>query len=336
MNAMVRLLPCVLRALRVSAMGQLPPAPPPCFPLISSPMRPLRILLEHSIDYAGLFPPAGLAMGPAVENYAAYRAGPHAWALGRFVLPASRLEELETAAAGLLTEQPTTVPWRLSVLLGADPAAEVRALGELNCRHAASGAAALVADVVELKAATAEQVESALAALPKHLQVYVEIPVDQDPAHLVAAITRRGARAKVRAGGITPEAFPSTADLLRFLRACTSAGVPFKATAGLHHPLRASYRLTYEADSPRGTMFGFLNLFLTAAFLHQEMDDADAARLLEEGDPRAFTVDDSDITWRGRRIEADALRAAREQAIVSFGSCSFTEPIDDLVSLHLL
>jgi len=299
-------------------------------------MRPLRILLEHSIDYAGLFPPAGLAMRPAAENYAAYHAGPHAWALGRFVAPASRLAELETAAAGLLPEQPTTVPWRLSVLLGPDPAGEVRALGELNCRHAASGAGALVADVVELKAATAEKVESALAALPRHLQVYLEIPVDRDPAALVAAIARRGARAKVRTGGVTPEAFPATADLLRFLRACTSAGVPFKATAGLHHPLHAGYRLTYAADSPRGTMFGFLNVFLTAAFLREGMDDADAARLLEEGDRRAFTVDDRGIGWRGRRIETDALRAAREQAIVSFGSCSFTEPIDDLASLRLL
>ena len=251
-------------------------------------------------------------------------------------MPAAGLEELEKASAGLLPEQPTTAPWRLSVLLGPDPAAEVRALGELNCRHAATGAGALVGDAVELKAATAEQVERTLTSLPKHLQVYVEVPVERDPAELVAAIARHGGRAKVRTGGVTPEAFPATADLVRFLRACTAAGVPFKATAGLHHPLRASYRLTYAPDSPRGTMFGFLNVFLTAALLREGLSDADAARLLEEGDPRAFSLDEGGIAWRGRRIEAAAIRAAREQAIVSFGSCSFTEPIDDLASLHLL
>ena len=299
-------------------------------------MHPVRLLLEHGIDYAGLFPPAGLAMGAAVENYAAYRAGPHAWALGRFVVPAARLVELEAASSGLLPEQPTTSPWHLSVLLGTDPAAEVRALGELNCRHAATGTDALVGDVVELKATTADQVDHTLTSLPKHLQVYVEIPVERDPAELLAAIARHGGRAKVRTGGVTPDAFPATADLVRFLRACTAAGVPFKATAGLHHPLRARYRLTYAPDSPRGTMFGFLNLFLTAAFLRDGLSDADAARLLEEGDPRAFSFDGGGIVWRGRWIEAGAIRAAREQAIVSFGSCSFTEPIDDLASLHLL
>jgi hypothetical protein len=110
-------------------------------------MHPLRILLEQSIDYAGLFPPAGLDMRPAAENDAAYRSSPHAWALGRFVVPAARLEELEAASADLLPAQPTASPWHLSVLLGADPAAEVRALGEFNCRHAATGAGALLSDV---------------------------------------------------------------------------------------------------------------------------------------------------------------------------------------------
>ena len=59
---------------------------------------PLRILLRGLIDYAGLFPPASLDMADAVRNYAAYREGEHAWALGRFVVPAARLEEFERVA----------------------------------------------------------------------------------------------------------------------------------------------------------------------------------------------------------------------------------------------
>ena len=96
------------------------------------------------------------------------------------------------------------------------------------------------------------------------------------PAPLVAAIARRGGRAKMRTGGVTAEAFPTAAQVLRFLRACTEARVPFKATAGLHHPLRAEYRLTYAPDSPRGTMFGFLNVFLTAVLLRHGLSDKDA------------------------------------------------------------
>jgi hypothetical protein len=300
-------------------------------------MHPLRLLLEHSIDYAGLFPPAGLAIQPALENYARYRAGPNAWALGRFVVPAARLDELETAAGGLLPAAPDD-PWRLSVLLGSDPAADVRRLSELNCRHAAAGAGALVADMVELKADTAEATEAALAKLPAHLTAFVELPVARDPMSALAVIARHGAGAKVRTGGVTADAFPATADLLRFLRAAVATGVPFKATAGLHHPIRASYRLTYDPDSPSGTMYGFLNLFLTAAFLRQGMGDADAARLLEENDPASLELDrvGGGVAWRGHRLGPDALVESRARGLGSFGSCSFEEPIGDLASLHLL
>jgi hypothetical protein len=172
--------------------------------------------------------------------------------------------------------------------------------------------------------------------MPSWLQAYVEIPVARDPAPLVAAIGAGGGRAKVRTGGITADAFPPASDLVRFIRTCLSAGVPFKATAGLHHPLRADYRLTYEPDSPRGTMFGFLNLFLATAYLADGLDDDTAARLLEERDAAAIRWDDSGVAWRGRRLGLDALGRAREAGIVSFGSCSFTEPIGDLESLRLL
>jgi hypothetical protein len=298
-------------------------------------MDPLRLLLEHSIDYAGLFPPAALAMRPALENYAGYRAGPDAWALGRFVVPAVRLEELETEASGLLPSGDLE-PWRLSVLIGAHAEADLRRMEELNCRHAAAGAGALVADVVELKAETAEAVETALGRLPRHLAAFVELPIAPDPRPALAVIARHGAGAKVRTGGVTEDAFPATDALLRFLRAAIDAGVPFKATAGLHHPLRARYRLTYEPDSASGTMFGFLNLFLAAAFLRQGMSEDDARRLLEEGDPASFAFDRDGVSWRGHRLDAAALAAARRSGLGSFGSCSFEEPIGDLASLGLL
>ena len=295
-------------------------------------MHPLRLLLAHSIDYAGLFPPAALAMRPALEKYAAYRSGPEAWALGRFVVPAARLEELESAAAGLLPSAPDD-PWRLSVLIGADPAADIRRLEELDCRHAAG---ALLADTVEVKADTADAVDTALARLPRRLAAFVELPLARDPGPALAVIARHGAGAKVRTGGVTEDAFPSTDDLLRFLRAAVGAGVPFKATAGLHHPLRARYRLTYEPDSASGTMFGFLNLFLTAAFLRNGMSDSDARQLLEERDPAALAFDRDGISWRGHRLGPAALAEARSTGLGSFGSCSFDEPIGDLASLRLL
>ncbi|HEU4953028.1 MAG TPA: hypothetical protein VFT28_00555, partial [Gemmatimonadales bacterium] len=174
------------------------------------------------------------------------------------------------------------------------------------------------------------------ARLPRHVAAFVELPLARDPGPALEVIARHGAGAKVRTGGVTADAFPATDDLLRFLRAAVGAGVPFKATAGLHHPLRARYRLTYEPDSASGTMFGFLNLFLAAAFLRQGMSDADARRLLEEGDPASLALDRHGVSWRGHRLEAAALDEARRAGLGSFGSCSFDEPVGDLASLHLL
>ena len=299
-------------------------------------MSPLHALLRGSIDYAGLFPPAGLDMTAAVTNYASYRDGAHAWALGRFVVPTGRIGEFESAAAGLLPASPSPSPWRVAALLGADPAAEIHALGEFNCRHAAEGEGAVAADVVEGKADTVEAVERLLGRVPPYLQAYVEVPIGRDPAALVAAIGRGNGRAKVRTGGVTAEAFPATADLVRFIRTCLAAGVPFKATAGLHHPIRAEYRLTYEPDSACGTMFGFLNLFLATAFMAAGLDDRLAGLLLEERDRDSIRFDDSGVEWRGRPLGSDAIARSREAGIASFGSCSFTEPIGDLVSLGLL
>ena len=58
-------------------------------------MRPERALLSGMVDYAGLFPPAQLPLEKAVREYAVHLGGAEAWMLGRFIIPAQRLEELE-------------------------------------------------------------------------------------------------------------------------------------------------------------------------------------------------------------------------------------------------
>jgi len=299
-------------------------------------MSAIKTLLAESIDYAGLFPPAGLDMATAVENYARYRTEPAAWALGRFVVPVSRLREFETAAARPCPDNPTVRPWRLALLVGADLAGDLEMTAKFNRRHSQTGAPPVLADTIEVKASSVGGIEDIMHRVPPTLQAYVEVPIDRDPRDLLAAVRRLGGRAKVRTGGVTREAFPTTSNLIRFLRGCVQADLPFKATAGLHHPLRAEYRLTYAPDSPAGLMFGFLNLFLATAFLRAGMEEADAARLLEEGSPEAFQIDDAGITWTSHRLDLDALRDARRFGVVSFGSCSFTEPIGDLEALHLL
>ena len=298
-------------------------------------MSVIHALLRHSIDYAGLFPPAGLGMREAVDNFARYISDRSSWALGRFVVPAQRLGDFEAAAQPHLT-QPGSPSWRLSALLAADLERDLAAVTDFNLRSESRGNAVAVIDSVELKAESAGAVQNALDRVPRHLQAYIEIPIAGDPGDLIRLINRRGSRAKVRTGGTEPGAFPPAPDLARFIVSCVRTAVPFKATAGLHHAFRAEYPLTYAPDSPRSTMFGFLNLFLAAAFVRLGLDQRSAEHVLEEGSLEAFQIEEDAISWQGHRVGLSDLEQTREQVMVSFGSCSFIEPLQELYALHLL
>jgi hypothetical protein len=164
---------------------------------------------------------------------------------------------------------------------------------------------------------------------------YVEVPAEPDPAPLVEAMRAVHARAKLRTGGVTPDAAPSPAQVLRFMKACLAAGVAFKATAGLHHPLRAEYALTYAPDAPRGVMHGYLNVFLAAAWLAAGLPDAQVMALLEERDTSAIRFEGEVVRWRDHVLSAAELSRARERVILGFGSCSFREPLDDAQALGI-
>jgi hypothetical protein len=257
----------------------------------------IRTLLSGLIDYAGMFPPAALSMEESSRNYEAYRAGPHSWALGRFIVPSARLNEVDP-------------DWEY-VILGVPPRR---------------------VPVCELKVASAAEAAPMLDALPEGVTAYFELPIDADPAPLAKG---RG-RAKVRTGGLTPDAFPAPAALARFLYRCAKARVPFKATAGLHHPIRSVQRCTYEAESPTALMHGFVNVFLAASLLWHGGSAGDAIATLEEESPREFHFDDEAAQWHTHRLTVAQLRETREQFAISFGSCSFEEPIADLRRLGWL
>lgn len=295
-----------------------------------TPAPTLRALVAGVVDYAGLFPPAALSMEEAVAGYASYLASADAWALGRFVVPATRLDELSVAAARHTV--PRAQPWRVSVLVGDDTFAEVARIRAFN----AANAGRLLVDVAELRASSLVALEPALGSVSADLTTFAEVPVADAPDEWLHAVKRAGARAKVRTGGVTAGAFPSASQLARFIVRCAELGVPFKATAGLHHPLRGEQKLTYAADAPSATMFGFVNVFLAGAFAHTGMSEQDVAQLLEEREAAAITFGDESVQWNGHSIGLDALRRARASFALAFGSCSFREPVDDLRHLALL
>jgi hypothetical protein len=291
----------------------------------------LQDLMTGLIDYAGIFPPAALDMASAVRNYAAYRNGEYARFLGRFIVPAARLNEFERAAAEVEWGKES---WMLSALASDGLDSDLKKIDNFNERISKTRDALI--DTIEIKAAHYRDIEEDMNLIPETLKAYFEIPIAEDPSDLVKAIAATGARAKVRTGGVTADAFPSSIDLARFIKVCAEEDVPFKATAGLHHPLRSFNRLTYEADSGQALMHGFLNVFLAAAFSYNGMDVEDLAELLEERSPESFQFEDGSVTWHGEMIVRGQLRNTRSLLAVSFGSCSFEEPIDDLKKINLM
>lgn len=235
-----------------------------------------RAALAGLIDHAPAFPPASLPPREAVEEDRRARASEHAWLLRRLVWPASALAELgdEERELSIVLDGP----------YGGDPRA----------------------------ASVETRWDAQLTTLIG--EAYVELPLGAGPEghsieERVAVLAERGYRAKVRCGG---DAVPTVAELGGFLRACREAGVPFKATAGLHHPLAA------------GGAHGFLNVLAACVF-------ADEAAL--EGE---VSLDQAALRWDGRSAGPKELERVRREAFVAIGSCSFFEPVEELRELGVL
>jgi len=248
----------------------------------------LRALLANLIDYAGLYPPAGLALPAVSENYEAYLASPESWMLNRLVLPAAKLGEVR------LRDN-----WRVTLLVEGEPGP-------------------LPAQVETLETKVAHRLS---------LATYCEAPIGR----IVG-----GAFAKVRTGGLTPEAIPPSEVLAGFLAEAASRRIAFKATAGLHHPIRSRRPLTYAPDSPCATMHGFVNVFAAAAFAWLGAERDVLLDVLNEGDASAFQFLTGELLWRGLSITAAEIQSARREFAHSFGSCSFEELIADLRTLGWL
>ncbi len=291
----------------------------------------LDLLLAGVVDYAGLFPPASLEMGAAVAAYAAYLRDPASAMLGRFIVPILRLREFDDAAADFLPQAKAAEPWRLAALAGPDLAADIDLALKFNCRHwSGSEIGHAVIDALEIKASTPDEILAAGSVMPRQFSAYFEVPIGADPSDLIQAIKRAGGYAKARTGGVTADAFPAASDIVRFMLRCRAAGVAFKLTAGLHHPLRGEYRLTYADGAPRGTMYGYLNMFVAATLAWSGAgEDVVTGALLSES-PSDFEFSDRAVTFDGRALADAVISDARANFIISFGSCSFREPVDEL------
>jgi hypothetical protein len=287
-------------------------------------LNSIRLLMNSVIDYAGLFPPAGLEMTEALRDYARFRTGKQNWMLGRFIVPVLRLAELESHVDEFKQ-------LHLSALGSADPESDFEQIATFNRRQAS-----FVIDSLEIKAQSAEEIDRAMQIFADRLRTIFEIPIGENTRPLLAAIARSGGQAKVRTGGVRPELFPSPAQLAGFILDCAATRVPFKATAGLHHALRAVYPFTYEPSSPSGVMHGFGTVLVAAAFAYAGADVGTIEAILEEQTIESFNLNEKGISWRSGRLDTNTLGEMRERLFISFGSCSFEEPVAELKALKMI
>ena len=164
------------------------------------------------------------------------------------------------------------------------------------------------------------------------LQAFWETPAEsaEQTIGLLARAKQPAFGYKLRTGGVTTDAFPSSVQIARALLASTKDHVPIKFTAGLHHPVRR-FR-----DEVKTEMHGFLNV-LGAGVLSAEhhWDEAQTIEMLEDQHPNSFEFHDTVFGWRDWEVTIDRIKA-RRKFVTSFGSCSFDEPREDLRALNFL
>jgi hypothetical protein len=294
----------------------------------------LRNFMTGLIDYAGLFPPAGLDIDTAVRNYAGYLASENGWMLGRFIIPVSQLHRV-VLHPGL----------RCSVIVS--PAVSQEELDRL-------GAFKGCVEMVEVRlpdiAGSPDrcsdhllQIESRLQqAGLQDVQLFIEGGRVEDVAIPVAAIATFNSRrsgekviknvgVKLRCGGLEKLAFPTPEEVAEVISVCCAHDIPIKFTAGMHHPLR-----NYSADI-EVMQHGFINIFGAALLCWGctlSTDEITECLRDETADHFHFTVES--FSWKNRTISTSEIKRLRQGKVISFGSCSFTEPIEGLCSLGFL
>ena len=302
------------------------------------PAASLQALLAESIDYAGMFPPCSLALEPALQNHANYVRSPEAWMLNTFVLPVEQFD----AAKELLSPFDPSRPLRVAALgpKTADAEAFLEALEKADTAIRSLSSNVDLISISHLEMFLPHDVGLVLLeearSIIGDLRVFWETPPDR-AEQTIALLAEYNSDAdlatfgfKLRTGGVTPEAFPTSVQIAQALVVPATHQVPIKFTAGLHHPLR-QYR-----EEVQTRMHGFLNV-LGAAILAAEhkWNKKQTAAMLEDENPKSFSFDDEFFAWREWKIDLKRLKNRRE-FVTSFGSCSFDEPRDDLRALELL
>jgi len=295
-------------------------------------------LFSGLIDYAGLYPPAALGLPQAINNFRSYTNAEDAWMLSRFVAGSAHLQQLTDE---LLVGFPPESPLALS-LVSKDPVLELpRVVSALSQAARVTAVEVLLTPGVSVhdQLASHREVLESLADAGHELGIFYEVPFsekwDQEFLHLVDELAKEIAShstwrvgCKLRCGGLEPHLVPSPERLGGALHACAERSIAVKCTAGLHQPFRHMPK-PGETGSAGVPMHGYFNVYWAALTAYSKARSAveivEIVAEMESCNPRVM---DDAIEWRGVRLSEQEIRTMRSSKVLSFGSCSFEEPIE--------
>jgi hypothetical protein len=319
----------------------------------TKPVISLKIFAGNIIDYAGLFPPANLGLGQAFHNYLFYRQGEMKWMLNKFIIPAGRLEELTDIMKDMKIEGQVL----FSVLgSGSDSVENFKESLEKDIKNISdfieNHGPLVSVDAFEIKLPNEiikpgsgdeliklmnEVSDTLEKALRKNIPVYFEASLKEEHEVVILRVVEsiaglgNGCGFKLRTGGTEASAFPTAEQIAFAIMTCCEFEVPMKCTAGLHHPIR---HYNSEVSS---NMHGFLNVFGAGILAYTDgFDESELLEVLDEEDPYEFIFGEAGFEWNGTAVPISEIKEAREKFMISYGSCSFDEPIEDLKTLELL
>ena len=271
-------------------------------------------LFTAMFDDAAMYPPADTKMPAAARGYARHRLSWYAETVGAFVCNARRLPALADQIDELGLERFDVAAVVPEGLDGLDALARTVAnLPQLNLQ------------AVELPLRT-DSFASAVRAIEPFraagVLCYLEIPILQVKDRHIHEMSAAGLRLKLRTGGTSIDAFRTETELAIPIVMCASERLQFKCTAGLHNAVR------HRDVETKFEHHGFLNVALAARVAAATGSAAATTEVLSERDPRAI----AERIWDLSRRDVDAIRAM----FCSFGTCSISEPIADLIQMGLV
>ena len=303
------------------------------------------------LDYAGLFPPAKLDLETAIRNYVYYKKQSDSWMLGKFIIPHNQLIELinnEFLPRDNSKSEFSVLGGTFSNLIDFQKDLEVLFRNIKTFENKLNDL--VLVKTLELKIPSVKDyglilnfIQSTLTSIENDSidEIFLEIENEDDLNILLKELSVFNSKNissnlpyigfKIRTGGVVSTAFPTTKLIENVIISCSKYNIKFKATAGLHHPLR------HYNDSVLTKMHGFLNVIGgSILFTSGKIDENVLSELLNDEDPNNFIFTKNSFSWKNFTVSYEEIKEKRSNNFISFGSCSFDEPREDLKKLKLL